>query len=56
MKTLFERVILIYTLLFTITNLSGFTNINWMYVGAPFYIFILGPAIFSYVIRKFHNV
>lgn len=56
MKTLFERAILIYTLLFTITNLTGFTNINWLYVGAPFYIFILGPAIFSYVIKKLHNI
>lgn len=51
-STVFERIILLYTIILTFTNLAGYTDINWLYVGLPFWVFIFGPAIYSYVIYK----
>ena len=51
-KKFFEVIIMLYTIIFTLTNLAGYTDINWIYIGLPFWIFIFGPAVYSFVIYK----
>lgn len=50
MKSSFEKLILLYTLVFCITNYFGYTNIDWLYVALPFWIFIFGPYLYSKII------
>lgn len=51
----FERLILLYTIIFTLTNLFAYTNIPWLYVGLPFWVFVFGPAVYSFLIMRVLN-
>jgi hypothetical protein len=51
----FERLILIYTIILTLTNLFAYTNIPWLYVGLPFWVFVFGPAVYSFLIMRVLN-
>jgi hypothetical protein len=51
----FERLILIYTIILTLTNLFAYTNIPWIYVGLPFWVFVFGPAVYSFLIMRVLN-
>ena len=48
-----NRLILIYTIALTITNIVGLTDMPWLWVGLPFWLFIFGPSLYTYVIFKF---
>ncbi len=53
MREKFKQIILVYTLVFCITNYFGYTNIDWIYVAMPFWVFIFGPYIYSKIILWF---
>lgn len=48
-----NRLILVYTIVFTVTNLLEWTDIPWLWVGLPFWVFIFGPSLWTFVIFKF---
>lgn len=47
-----NRLILVYTIVFTVTNLLEWTDIPWLWVVLPFWIFIFGPSLWTFVIFK----
>ncbi len=47
-----NKLILIYTITLTVTNIAGWTEVPWLWVGLPFWLFIFGPSLYTYLIYK----